>query len=93
MPSQALNGFLMHLTIMLWLLKKDNYPFMYEEFCKEKFTVNKLKQPFSMMPLDESYEQNNACLKADGGAIGLSWNPTALLWWMVSCPEMARVVG
>ena len=80
-----------HLRDMVTLQEK--HPSIYEEFCKGKFTVNKSRKPFSMMPLDESHEQNNACVKADGGAIGLTQNPTALLRWMVSGPEMARVVG
>ena len=44
------------------------------------------------MALDEGHEQNNACVKGDGGAIGLTENPTALLRWMVAGPEMARIV-
>jgi len=44
------------------------------------------------MSLDESHEQNNACVKDEGVAVGLTEKPTALLRWMVSGPEMARVV-
>ena len=32
-------------------------------------------------------------MKGDGGAVGLTENPAALRRWMVSGPEMARVVG
>ena len=45
------------------------------------------------MAIDESHEQNNACVKGDGGAVGLTENPSALLRWMVSGPEMARIIG
>ena len=45
------------------------------------------------MSLDESHEHNNACVKDVGGAVGLTEKPTALLRWMVSGPEMARIVG
>lgn len=45
------------------------------------------------MPLDESHEQNNKCVKGDGGPIGLTESPSALLRWMVAGPEMVRVVG
>ena len=31
-------------------------------------------------------------MKANGGAVGLTENPTALRCWMVSGPEMARVM-
>ena len=45
------------------------------------------------MPLDESHEQNNACVKEDGGAVSLTEKPAALLRWMVAGPEMARVIN
>lgn len=32
-------------------------------------------------------------MKGDGGAVGLTENPAALRRWMVSGPEMARVIG
>ena len=35
---------------------------------------------------------NNELIKGDGGAIGLTENPSALLRWMVSGPELARLV-
>lgn len=43
--------------------------------------------------LDEGHEQNNACVKGDGGAIGLTEKAAALLRWKVAGPEMATVVG
>lgn len=30
------------------------------------------------------------CIKGDGGAVGLSNNPTALRRWMIARPEVAR---
>jgi len=62
-------------------------------FAKGNFTFNKTQRPLSKVSFDESHEQNNACVKDDGGAVGLTECPTALLRWMVSGPEMARVVG
>ena len=32
-------------------------------------------------------------MKGDGGAVGLTENPAALRRWMVSGPEMARLIG
>ena len=32
-------------------------------------------------------------MKGDGGAVGLTKNPAALRRWMVSVPEMARLIG
>ena len=82
MPSQALNGCFIPLTIT------NMYVQGYGK--KGKFTLNMSRQPFSRRPLDESHEQNNACVKADGGAIGLTQNHTALLQWMVSAPPSTK---
>lgn len=46
---------------------------------------------FSSIPIDQAHEQNNACIKGDGGAVGLTDNPSALRRWMVAGPEVARV--
>ncbi|VDI62591.1 Hypothetical predicted protein [Mytilus galloprovincialis] len=45
------------------------------------------------MAIDQGHEQNNACVKADDGAVGLTENPGALRRWMVAEPEMARLVN
>lgn len=79
-----------HLRDMLTL--QERHPAIYAEFCKGNFTVNRSTRPFSRMSIDESHEQNNACVKDEGGEIGLTEDPTALLRWMVAGPEMARVV-
>ena len=80
-----------HLRDMVIL--REKHPRIFEAFCKGKFTVNKTQRAFSRMAIDESHEQNNACVKGDGGAVGLTENPSALLRWMVSGPEMARIIG
>ena len=48
--------------------------------------------PFSKFALDHAHEQNNRTVKGDGGVIGLTQNSPALLCWMVSGPEVARVI-
>ena len=48
---------------------------------------------FSGIAIDQAHEQNNASVTGDGGAVGLSENPAALRCWMVSGPEMARLIG
>ena len=75
------------------LILHEKLPDLYAAFCDGKFTIKKLCRPFSRMALDDGHEQNNACVKGDGGAVGLTENPAALLRWMVAGPEMARVVG
>lgn len=37
------------------------------------------------------HEQANASVKGDGGAVGLTDNAGALLWWKVAGPELARM--
>ena len=69
------------------------HPYVYSQFMKGNFTVNKTTHSFSAIALDHAHEQNNASVKGDGGAVGLTENPTALRCWMVSGPEMARVIG
>ena len=80
-----------HLRDMVTLA--DRCPDIHSEFSKGNFTFNKTTRPFSRMSLDESHEQNNACVKDDGGPVWLPECPTALLRWMISGPEMARIVG
>ena len=55
--------------------------------------VKKTAHRFSAIAIDQGHEQNNAAVKDDGGAVGLTENPAALRRWMVSGPEMARVIG
>ena len=57
------------------------------------FTVRKTGRKFSAMAIDQAHEQNNAMVKGDGGAVGLTENPSALRRWMISGPEIARIVN
>jgi hypothetical protein len=80
-----------HLRDMISL--KDSHPEVYSQFLTGNFAVKKTTCNFSAIAIDQAHEQNNACVKDDGGAVGLTENPAALRRWMVSGPEMARVVG
>ena len=66
---------------------------VYAEFVKGKFVVKKSKRSFSAIAIDQAHEQNNAVVKGDGGAIGLTENSAAFHRWMVSGSEMARLIG
>ena len=79
-----------HLRDMTELANK--YTDVFTKFSKGHFTVQKTKGIFSAIPLDQGHEQNNAYVKGDGGAIGLTDNPTALRRWMVAGPEVAREI-
>ena len=80
-----------HIKDMVELPNK--HPHVYKEFSKGgKFTVLKTTNTFSSIPLDLAHEQNNELIKEDGGDIGITENPGALLRWMVAKPELARMV-
>ena len=81
----------MHLRDMAELHK--THPDVYGEFNIGHFTVQKIKRVFSAIPIDQAHEQNNACVKGDGDSVGLTDNPSALRRWMISGPEVARVIG
>ena len=72
---------------------QDFAPDVALHFKQGKFVVNKTSKPFSSIPIDQAHEQNNALVKGEGGAVGLTENPSALRRWMVSGPEMARVIN
>lgn len=67
-------------------------PKVEEQFQKGLFVVHKSKHPFSAISLDHAHEQQNAIVKGEGGAVGLTSNPAALRRWMIAGPEIARVV-
>ena len=54
--------------------------------------MHKSTRPFSAIAIDHAHKQNNAVVKGDGGAIGLTQNPRALLRRMVAGPEIARTI-
>ena len=80
-----------HLCDMVAL--RESHPAIYAEFLKGRFVVKKSRHAFSAIAIDQAHEQNNACVKGDGGAVGLTDNPAVLGHWMVFGPEMARVIG
>ena len=56
------------------------------------FTVSKSSNRFSAIVIDQAHEQN-AIVKGEGGAVGLTESPSALRCWMVSGPKIALVVN
>ena len=63
-------------------------PEVAKAFNNGKFVVHKTKWVFSGIPIDQAHEQNNVLIKGDGGAVGLTDNPSALQHWMVAGPEV-----
>ena len=80
-----------HLRDMVTL--SERHPQIFAEFKSGKFTVRKTCHAFSRIATDHAHEQNNADVKDDGGAIGLTESPAALERWMVSGPEMASLIN
>ena len=79
-----------HLRDMLELSQK--HPDIHQEFTRGSFVVHKTQKPFPSIALDHAHEQVNAVVKGEGGAVGLTDSPDALLRWMVSVPEVSRMV-
>ena len=71
---------------------KEKHPCIAREFSNGKFCVQRSVNKFSAISLDQAHEQMNDKLKGDGGMIGLTENSNGLRRWMVSGPEVARIV-
>ena len=54
------------------------HPDVAAQFNAGNFIVQKTRMVFSSIPIDQAHEQNNALIKGDGGAVGLTDNPSAL---------------
>ena len=70
------------MAILLNLVKYHRN--VHTEFMKGTFVVTKSNRAFSATAIDQAHEQNNASVKCDDGAVGLTENPEALRRWMVS---------
>lgn len=62
-----------------------------EEF-RRCWVLQKSRNVFSCMALDQAHEQNNYLLKGSGGIIGLTENPASLRRWIVAGPEQAHLL-
>ena len=68
------------------------HPNLESEFEAGNFVVHKTQCVHSGIAIDHAHEQNNICVKGDGGAIGLTENSSELLRWMIAGPEIARII-
>ena len=57
----------------------------------KNWVVQKTCRRFSARPLHQTHEQENAKVNREGGAVGLTENPSVLQRWMVVGPQMARL--
>ena len=68
------------------------YPVVARKFRAGSFTIQKMKKVFFTIAIDQAHEQDNACIKRVGGAVGLTDNPGALLRCQTrSCQGHRRV--
>ena len=71
----------------------STHPQLAQEFKAGNFVVHKTSWHFSALALYQAHKQANANIKADGGAIWLTEDPSALIRWMVAGPEVSRLVS
>ena len=71
----------------------DTHPTVTQEFRKGKFVLSKTNRLFSTIALDHAHEQNNKVMKDQGGIIGITQDPDALLRWSVTGPELVRFIS
>ena len=69
-------------------------PDVYKESCNEHFVLSETGDAFSSIALDQAHRQNNAVLKATGGAAGLLTQDidAALRRWEIVCREVVRLL-
>ena len=79
-----------HLKDMAKLLNR--HPEVAKEVNDGKFVVHKTIWLFSGIAIYQAHKQNIALIEGDGGAVGLTDNPSALQHWMIAGPEVARVI-
>ncbi|KAE8742640.1 hypothetical protein FOCC_FOCC011820 [Frankliniella occidentalis] len=68
-------------------------PELHIEFSKGNMFFPKTKRRFSCLGFDQVHEQNNALVKGDGGAVGLTEEPDDLRRWMLAGPEVQRILN
>lgn len=71
----------------------NTQPSVYEEFLNGNFVIQKTERVFSAVSVDQAHEQLNKVIKAEGGAIGLTENDSALRRWMIAGPEVSRMLS
>ncbi len=72
---------------------EQHHPQVASEFHSGSFVVHKSCREFSALAIDQAHEQANAVIKGDGGAIGITEDPSALRRWMVAGPEVSHLVA
>ena len=69
------------------------HPDVYAGFLKGNFTMRMDACAFTAMAKEHAHEHKNPTLKGDGSSAGLTENPSSLQRWVVSVPEIGRVIA
>lgn len=73
---------------------EQHHPQVAREFRRANlWYIHKSRREFSALALDQAHEQANALIKGDGGAIGVTEDPSALRRWMFGGPEVSHLVA
>ena len=56
------------------------------------WVISKSQRKFSAIPIDQAHEQENKLVKGSGGVIGITNSPSSLRRWMLSGPQISRMV-
>ena len=71
---------------------RRGHPQLACEFHNGKFVVHKSSREFSAMAIDQAHKQANAVIHGDGGAVGVTEDPSALRRWMVAGPKVSQLI-
>ena len=80
-----------HLRDMSILGQK--HPQLAHAFRRGAFVVHKSIRDFSAIAIDQTHEQANAVIKADGGTIDVTEDPSAQRRLMIAAPEVSQLVA
>ena len=70
---------------------EHKHPGVFQEFQSGKSVVFKSSRTSSAIAIDQAHEKTNAVIKGEGGAIGVTEDPSALRRWMVAGPEVSHL--
>ena len=68
-------------------------PQLAHAFQRGAFVVHKSSRDVSAIAIDQAHEQVNAVIKADGGAICVTEDPSELRRWIIAGPEVSQFVA
>ena len=71
----------------------ETHPQLAHAFQRAAFVVHKSSRDLSAIAIDQAHEQANVVIKADGGAIDVTEDHSALRRWVIAGPEVSQLVA